>query len=208
MAHGFIPVADVCSVELIFGALGQVIENVFHVYLGAPASGADIIALRGVFDSWHNVTMKGQIQSGVVLNRIRTKALDTGASPMEDYSLPTPRAGSFAGVLLPLNATKSIKLQSGLAGRSYRGRFYWPGLSTTQVSGQTVLAANLTAMINSITTLQTNLTAANAAWKLCVVSYRTGGSWRVIGAATAITGAVAVTANVDSMRRRLTGRGR
>lgn len=207
MSHGFIPVANTASVELIYTVNGIVAENVLHVQKGSPYSLADLQAVRGIFDTWDNNTWRVDRANSATLNRIRSKALDSTGSPMEDYFLPTPRAGTFNSATLPSNVTWAIKLSTGLTGRSYRGRLYVVGLTAGHQAGtgntvNTTWAARMVASLNTLLS-----TLASAGHTLGVVSYRANGAWRTSGVFTAGVSWVAVDYNFDSQRRRLTGRG-
>lgn len=209
-ARPFIPVANTVSVEMIYIMSTVVLENVMHVEGGAPFSGAQITTLRGVFDSWHNVSAKSLISPGCSLARIRTKALDSLASPYEDYTLPSPRAGTAGGALMPGNQTFAVKLSSGLTGRSARGRIYWPPSTDAMLTPYygTMNVASAAAIVAAVNTLIANITAANAAWHLVITSYMSGKAWRGAGVNYRVTGAGYSDLNLDSQRRRLPGRGR
>lgn len=206
MSHPFIPVPNAASCELIYQHAGEINENQFHVTKASPFSLSDLQALRGVADAWDAATnIAGRVTSASLV-RIRTKALDTASSPLEDYSLPTPRAGSLGGVALPLNVAFCVKLATGLAGRSYRGRWYFGNLTSLSLTDAGHISlASATGYANLLATLLANLAAAG--YTMSVVSYRTGNAWRTTGVATPITTAVAVDTAIDSMRRRLPGRG-
>src|SRR5690349_2998 len=155
MSRPFIPAPRTVSVEMIYQAYSQFMENVFHVQLLAPATLSDLQTLRTTFNNWDSVTHSGHRSSGVTLQRIRTKALDSQEAPLEDYALPTPRAGGVGTNPMPLNVTFCIKLSTGNAGRSARGRVYICGMPTSVVTGNqcgTVHANNLVADINTLIT--------------------------------------------------------
>lgn len=207
MSHPFIPVANVASVELIYSVLGVVCENVIHVRKGSPYSFADLQAVRTIVNAWDAASWFNTRSTGFTLNRIRSKALDTSSSPIEDFFLPTPRGGGMAGTQLPSNATFAVKLSTGLAGRSFRGRLYVVGF-TAAATGPTanqITSATASDWVARLNVLLANL--ASGGHTLGVVSYRTAGAYRAAGLFTPATSWVAVDLNVDSMRRRLTGRG-
>jgi hypothetical protein len=206
MSHPFIPVPHGASCELIYSDAGELSENVFHVTKGSNFSLADLQALRTTANAWDAASGANGRASNATLVRIRTKALDSASSPLEDYSLPTPRPGNIGGGSLPLNVAFCVKLATGLAGRSYRGRWYWGHLGAAVLSDAGhMAAASVTGYVGLLTTLIANL--ASAGYTMCVVSYRTGGAWRTTAVATPIITAVAVDNSLDSQRRRLPGRG-
>src|SRR5581483_6863883 len=207
MGHGFIPVANTASVELIYSQVVELSENVFHVQKGSPFTLADLQALRAVVDNWDNTSWKARRTNGASLVRIRTKALDTASSPQEDYYLPSPRAGTFSSsVSVALNACICIKLGTGVSGRSQRGRMYVGNLNNGQLSDAGHLATSeLANMVGSINGLISAL--ATAGYTMVVTSYRTGGAYRAAGHNTPVISAVGVDNSLDSQRRRLPGRG-
>lgn len=208
MSRPFIPAPNCASVELIYTCYSQVIENVFHIKAANPFSDVMIVALRSCFNTWDLTYQKVYRNTNVLLSRIRTKALDSTSSPMEDYALPTPRAGDIAGAAMPLNVTFCFKLATGLAGRSQRGRLYVPGVEAGAVSGNQVVGARVSQWLSALNQLQPSLTAASADWKWGVLSYRADKTWRSLAQFTAISSVTYTDLNVDSQRRRLTGRGR
>lgn len=208
MSRPFIPAPNTVSVELIYGVFSQVVENVFHVENNAPFTLAQIQTLRGVFDNWDNVTWKTWRHNLILLNRIRIKALDTINSPFEDYNLPAPRAGTQGNAQYPLNVTFAVKLASTQAGRSARGRIYVPGLYTTAVSNNQVTQAFANGIVAALTTLMANIVASSANQKLVITSYRANKAWRGTAVNFPVATVAAVDLNIDSQRRRLTGRGR
>jgi hypothetical protein len=206
MSHPFIPAPNTASVELIYQDTGEISENVFHVQKGSPFTLAQLQTLRGVVDTWDNTLAKGARYSGAVLLRIRTRALDTAASPTEDYYLPTPRPGTVAGAGCPLNVAFCMKLATGLAGRSYRGRWYWGHIALANLADVGHVSAGYqSGVVSGLNSLITSL--ATAGYTMVVTSYMTGGAWRTTAVNTAVTGAVSVDNVLDSQRRRLPGRG-
>jgi hypothetical protein len=206
MSRPFIPAPNTASVELIYTNAGEVNENVFHVYKGSPFSLSDLQALRGVVDTWDSTTGKTLRVNAATLIRIRTKALDTATSPTEDYFLPTPRAGTQSAPGQALNVAVCIKLGTGLTGRSNRGRWYfgnlWSGILSD--AGHVALAT-VTGFVTGLTTLKSNLLTGG--YTLCVTSFYNNHAWRTTAVNNAVTTIVGVDNSVDSMRKRLPGRG-
>jgi hypothetical protein len=208
MSRPFIPVANVASVELIYSQNAQVVENVFNVQKGSPYTLSDLQAVRTIFNSWDNATWAGARGTGCSLVRIRTKARDTNSSPMEDFPVSPARAGTVGGAMMPGNCTFSLKLATGHQGRSYRGRIYLVGVTTALLNSGNYNLFDPTSASNIIAKLATLITnLATGGHTLGVVSLMADKTWRTAGVFTQATGFTAVDYNVDSMRRRLTGRG-
>lgn len=208
MSRPFIPVLNTASVELIYLANTQTLENIFHVKKGSPYSLADLQALRTIVNNWDAATWATQRSQFCTLQRIRTKALDSLGSPMEDFALPTPRGGAVGAGTLPNNVTFCVKLNTGLTGRCFRGRLYFPGITLGHLNTgnfNEIAAASGTSIVNALNTLLANL--ATGGHTLGVVSYRVNKAWRSSGVFTPATGWSSIDLHLDSQRRRLTGRG-
>lgn len=206
MPRPFIPAPNCASFEFIYSCAGEVIENILHCRRNSPYTLADLQDLRTRLNTWDIGGQSTYRASNSSLVRIRTRALDSDGSPMEDWYLPTPRPGVYpAGA--PNNAALCVKLATGLTGRSQRGRFYYGPIPANQF-GATPNQVNAT-FANYVPTGLNNMKAAIAAGGhiLGVLSYRHNGAWRDVAQFTPATGFVLLNYNVDSQRRRLTGHG-
>lgn len=203
----FIPVPGVFKVQLIYGLYSQAIENVFNVRSGGGLLIADANRIEAVFANWWTTTGRAQVPVQLTLNKIIIDGLDSAAGLHQEYTSGWTAAGSgTSGVPMPGSVTTSIKLSTGLRGRSYRGRMYWPAIGINDVSNGLLATARRDAIVAAVNTLKTSLTSGSPSDSLVIVSYRTGGVWRVTGVATGVT-AASGHVNIDSMRRRLVGRG-
>jgi hypothetical protein len=195
---------------MVYTLGAQIIENTFHVQKGTPFTALQLQGLTNVFDAWDSTgaTRWGQYRpAGTVLQQIKTRALDTAASPVWIFVLPVARAGIKGGTSLPNNATFAVTLQTGLAGRSQRGRIYVPGLTTQDIQAppnqNTLNAVNANQFVTSMGVLIANVAAIGAGYNLVVTSYRTGGAWRAAGQNSVILNAAYANLFIDTQRRRL-----
>jgi hypothetical protein len=180
-----------------------------------PFTAADLNVLANSFDAWDSTGVnRWQLsrKAECILQSIKTRALDTAASPVFIYVLPTPRAGAAgSGGALPGNCTFCLTLQTGLAGRSQRGRIYLPGLSTGDLQAapnqSLVTSARAAVYVASLNQLIAQISSLGAGHKLVVTSFRTGGAWRAAGVNSVVLNAGFADLAVDSQRRRLVGRG-
>lgn len=204
----FIPATNCARVEVIYNYAGETCENTFWVQKSSPYTLAQLQAVRGIVDTWDSTTWKQARAIGATLNRIRTRGWTTDSDPTEDYALPTPRAGTQGGNGLPGNCTFCFKLPTGHAGRSYRGRWYLVGMVTGFLGADpnhmgATAAANILGWLNA---LQTALTAGGHTQ--VVVSFQHDHAPSNPAVVYAALPYVYVDLNLDSMRRRLAGRGR
>jgi hypothetical protein len=203
----FIPVLHTASVELIFQNGAYLAENCFHVQWSDNFGPAQLTGVRNIFIAWDSATGRTGRVPGWALTRVRSKALHTSSGAIEDYTLPSPQAGTAGGSTQANNVTYAVKFQTGLAGRSQRGRIYVVGLSTTAMASPNGVVSTTAAagFVSSYNTLIANLISAG--YNLVVTSFRHDGAYRAEGQNSIITTAAVTDSYSDSMRRRLPGRG-
>jgi len=158
------------------------------------------------FRTWVTSELIPVFPAGVVFGNAEIKGLMNAADIFQFSSFNAGDPGGVGTANQPGNVVVSIKRSSGLTGRSERGRVYIPvpdnGLTTNE---NAVDATWLDSVVDALNFLRSSLTAAGAVE--AIVSRFTGGAARATGIAIPVAFYIAVDANVDSMRRRLTGRG-
>lgn len=204
----FIPVPGVVQVEMIYTLFSQRCENVYHVRMSNGTTiptAADIQSLLATFEAWEHNTGIGVRSSGVVLSLLRGRNLDVQAGVVVERTPSTAVTGTLTGGAFPGNVTAAVSWRTGLGGRSYRGRSYHIGLVGSQISGNQLDATARTNLVTAYTALLNNV---NTTWAsgLVVLSYAHNKFWRDAGVTTPIL-TVSIDPNLDSQRRRLTGRG-
>jgi hypothetical protein len=101
--------------------------------------------------------------------------------------------------------TAAISWRTAKRGRSYRGRSFHIGMTSTMVTGSTLTAGTITSLTTAYNALLTAVNASGIA--LCVVSRFQNHVQLTNGESTPITVAT-IEGNLDSQRRRLIGRGK
>lgn len=209
----FIPAPNTVSVEFMFIlANSSLAENVIHIEKGAPYTLAQIQTLRTNIGSYWDSNLKNMYLDNIQFNRIRIKALDTNIAPMEDYTWSPVKIGgrSAGGAALPNSICCALKLSTGLAGRSNRGRIYIPVTESgaLQASFQNELDPTYaSAIITIFTAFMAQITTWDATAHMVVTSFMTGGAWRATAVNHQVIACTFVDRHIDSQRRRLTGRG-
>lgn len=131
-----------------------------------------------------------------------------GLELVNDFQWTEP-AGNVAGAAaadpLPGNAAWVVKFISGLTGRSARGRNYISGLSSAGVNGNQLAATAADAIV--ATYEQISADAAVLGWSHVITSRVTGGVARPVGVNFPVAAITYTDLDMDSMRRRLAGRG-
>jgi hypothetical protein len=204
-----IPVPATVQVEMIYLYLGQVMENVFHVRTnagGAQPTESQMDVLATAFESWEHLTGIGLRSNQCKLTLIRIRDLSVIGGLVKEYVPTTAVTGSSAATVCPGNVTVAVRWSTGRGGRSFRGRTYLIGMVDTWTNGNQITTAAQIQLANAYNTLAASITNI-AGHNLTVVSYAANKFWRATGLSTPITNA-SVDINLDSQRRRLTGRGK
>lgn len=116
--------------------------------------------------------------------------------------------GSDASDSLPPQCAVVFSLGTALKGRSYRGRFYLPGVC----EGSTLAGALTAAATTNYLTISAQLLAvfgpsgSNANWRLAVISRYLNGVERVTPVGTPVT-SVTLNTTIYTQRRRVAGYG-
>lgn len=206
--HPFIPVPGVFKLALNYTLHGQQLANVMHVKSGGGVLTADADRISAVVANWWNTSARAQCSSQTALVKIVLDALDAEASLHKEYTTGWTAGGNSASPVQSSGVTACFKLSTGIRGRSYRGRFYWPGIKSDSINLNLsqLNAGSRDAYVASLTALRTGLTGDSAGDKLVIVSYCQDKAWLTTGIWTEVTG-VSGHLQLDSMRRRLPGRG-
>lgn len=128
-----------------------------HARCEAGDYDAGEVAIVGSFcrNAWDTVAFLGTgipaMKSQANLNTTLIDVTVTGLAAVTppQHVEPVNVAGSQAGVALPPETALVVGWYTGMVGKSYRGRSYWPGLDFDQLENNgTLSAAALTAYTN------------------------------------------------------------
>lgn len=202
----FVPVVNTVSVEFRTTWDGQQCENRIFVDLFATPTQALCQAVANAALTWWtgnvvaltptNLALREvYVRDQSTLNGFQATATPTGALP-----------GTSSSPSLPNNTSICASLRTGFTGRSARGRWFWQGLTEGGVVANTVDAGLLTSIDAALTNLASALAALG--WNWIIVSYVSLGVPRPGGPVKfSVNNILFVDSIVDSMRRRLPGRG-
>jgi len=113
--------------------------------------------------------------------------------------------GGFDGTSSPGNVAMAVSFRTGHAGRSYRGRNYISGIPVADVEGNGISPYWAAAIVAAFEGFITEAVSSGFAW--VVVSTIAEGVLRELGVASPVIAAAVTDLAIDSMRRRLSGRG-
>jgi len=177
----FIPVPDTVQARLVFQTDdGIVAQNVLYCASTDPIGLTDLEDIGLVFHEWLEASLMPVVTTnwsaiGVFL---RDMSVAEGDEILYDLDFPVP--GTDAGTQVPLQVAYTVTWNTGLVGRSARGRTYGVGLTAGEIEDNTRLKDIAQAAF------QTNWDALRALMEtnghaLQVVSFQEGGVPRAAG---------------------------
>src|SRR3954454_8148364 len=204
----FQPVPETAEFRMQYTLQGQRCENVFHVRNQGAWDAAKLNEIAGTFAGWWTTIGKAQMHNSVTLQRVVGKDISAENGIGVEYTQGLPATGTLAGNPLPNNCALAVKWGTGISGRGFRGRTFHFGMTSEQLdpTRNAVQAGVQTAIRSAYDALRTALDNATLGVEFVVVSRWYNKVLRMPAITTPISG-VSVEPTIDSMRRRLPGRG-
>lgn len=202
----FVPGPNVAQAELVYSLDGQVIENTLYFEASAGLDTALMGTLASNLISLWTANFAPNLSTAVSLTQVVVTDLTTDSSPAILVPLSPAESGEVDSPPLPNNVSLAISFKTAFRGRSSRGRNYVPCLCESQVVGNTVaslFASNIVAAYEEM--LGAGGFVTGLEWG--VFSRFSNGAPRTTGLFRPITAVTVFDLTVDSMRRRLPGRG-
>lgn len=200
----FTPAPGICEVVHHFGAAGGPQYNIYHVMHTDSSSWSlsQLSSLGTVFKSWNDADAMLYRHSQIfsVEFRLRDLSVQSGTEAV----VPDGVSGTAAGSPYPGNVTLAVKASTGHAGRSFRGRTYWVGISESMASGDQIVTAMGNNIVAALTTLLGNVNAVTNQ-QMCILSGQQDKVLLNPRVGRPIVGWLMADTNLDSQRRRLTG---
>jgi len=200
----FIPAANILRTTVEYLLDGQILANVFHIDANEAIDEVVTNAILDVVENWVETDLMPSLADTLEATGLVGRDLTTITGGLVERPFVAPINGDSTSPVLPFNVALCITLLTDLAGRSYRGRSYMPGLTEGQVTYSEISSGAAAAFATNYIALVDDLSLAG--YELVVTSFQAGGAPRVAAVSTPVT-AVGANTVVDSQRRRLPGRG-
>jgi hypothetical protein len=206
----FVPVPNTAKVALLFTQFGQKLVSTLWFEKASAWSSADLTTLATAVNSWAVANLLAHMNNSVSYNGC--EAVDMSAPGSFGAFVPeTPAVvGAGADTPLPSNVTAAVKFLTGLTGRSHRGRNFWVGLGSTSISGDTLVTTAQTSILGAYNALGSYLVGLATSHVVASLYSGIDSLGKPIPRTTGVTTPVvsyAMDTALDSMRRRLIGRG-
>jgi hypothetical protein len=200
----FIPVPNIAEVFIEHSLNGKPgVGWVVHYETTAGSwSTTELTELCALLRAWWNDEMKATVTAQVILQRIRARDLTTANSPIVEYNTGMPITGTGTGSSEPGNVSFSIKKNTGLAGRSFRGRIYMMGMSDTNVVGN-LLNSTVANLWVAAWTEALFLSGTTYDYGMVVASRYANNAPRVSGISTPVLSVSYADLRIDTRRDRL-----
>lgn len=200
----FIPTPNTARCAIRMHLFGQnVVNTLWFDNEGSPYDATALGLLgSGILGWWIN-HVAPNLSNNVTIQDITCTAQDTSTSPAVVTSTAlTP--GEIAQGALPGSVCIVVKFNTVGRGRSSRGRNFVSGLPEGSVLGNTIDPSDRSAILAGYAQLNAEVSGSGIH---VVVSKQLDGVARTEGFVQPVTGYTIVNDDVDSMRKRLTGRG-
>jgi hypothetical protein len=202
----FIPMTGGYRWSAVYNFAGEVCQNSVW-FLGPLGTPATVAALNGaMLDNWSAHVMP-LLNPLVRLDSSVAVSWDTDASPYDVLVPPGPVVGGQVGPCEANNVAFCLSIRTALRGRSFRGRIYLPGISTNILEDTNHVSTTFAGTAQE-QVYEAYVSLAPEGFTPVVASFRFGRVPRAAGVGTPVINVIATDTVLDSMRRRLPGRGR
>lgn len=206
----YVPIINTAQVEIRGSLWGQKVENTLYFsHIGGPIAGIDLQALADEIEDWWSDEARARLCQAYEYREVFATDLTTAFTDTASTSVTTGWLGTYPtdATTMPGNVTICAAFRTAGRGRSSRGRNYWPGMPRNTIVGNTVVPAYMASIQALYRMLLPGGIRPIPGWQWVVASRRTNNADRAVGLVTPVLDIVFADDNVDSMRRRLVGRG-
>lgn len=200
----FIPTPNTARCAIRYALFGQdVINTLWFRKTGlGPIDPLDLANLALDLGSWATTNLTPILSNDLQIQSVTCTSQDSLISPSVEQPI-TPGIGAL-GPSLPGNVCLTVKFNTAFRGRSGRGRNYVSGIREADVVGNVV---DETFGENLVTAYNLLVSTPPTDWNFVLVSHFSDNAPRTEGLIMDILSTSIVDPNVDSQRRRLSGRG-
>ena len=200
-----LPVPNTVQVEILYLLFNQRVQNVWHATFPGGVDAVTLSDCATQFAGWAANVLMPLLSSNCTFIGLEVTNISIPNGGKLSFQQIPAIAGGNINPSEPGNVSLCISLRTAQTGRAYRGRKYIPGMPVNQRTGNQVLspwAADLVTAVNDLIGFVQGINGF-----LSVVSRTLDLVERLVPVATTVTAVTFTDLNIDSMRRRLTGRG-
>jgi len=200
----FIPIPNSATLCFDFTTAGQNWQFCLTVRKSSGGiTPTDLATLTTEGEAWWNATLDSNLNNNTQLRQVRATDQQTEGGPVDIEIVGTN--GTGGGTLMSLGSPLVISLRTAKRGRSYRGRVYLSGIPQVNLVSEVDFGATPVGVYTAaFATLQASLDTAGFD---VVVASKQHNLVETNPAETNEVIAIVADTHVDSMRKRLSGRG-
>lgn len=179
----------------------RVFENTFHLARAAGWSPTTLAtAVDAAFTLW-NTWARPALTTQVALYNVHGVVYDPLGFPyVYDHAVSPELPGTLSGASAPGNVSLTVSERANLAGRKFRGRMYWPAIPQGNINTDDSVNAGIIALLASFSAnFLTTFNSGTGTGSLSIF-HRNSNTYHAVAS-------IVLEAILDSMRRRLPGRG-
>lgn len=196
----FQPIPNVASAEIRFDMPDAVrAENRIFFLQPAGYTLSTIQALAQIVDNWVGTTWLDNLPTAVSYRETFVRGHNQ-EEDVQDVRANSAGPGTINSPILPNEVSFAVKFETGLTGRSARGRMYVTGLVEAEVTGNILNVARANNFVSALNTLFATAQASN--WIPVVVQRINNGAVLPEGIPRPITDVGFTDLIVDSQRGR------
>jgi len=200
-----IDLPDCARSVLRYSVFGQTVENVFYFHRSGGYTSTLLDDLNAEIVTAWTAEIRPHLPGDITLVDVTSTGTECIA-PAQDIDTVGAAGSNVGAAHENPGATFAIKFGTGLAGRSYRGRMYWPLLMDSEVNNGLLSGAFAGQIRSGVEDFFASILAGSGDQHV-IASYANDCEWRTTGVFTDVTSYTYVDLNLDSQRRRLPGRG-
>jgi len=201
----FVPVPNTALFEIRYTLFDQLIENTLWFEEALPWTTSTLADQCEFLHDWVVAELFPSMSSDITLREVFGTSMESATAPTGSFVPVTPPAGDVPTGSEAGNVALGVTFRTGQRGRSFRGRNYIAGIPTSSRTGNQINSAFAVNMVAAYQMLADSFGAMLGTF--VVVSRYSGGAPRVAGVTTPVLVVATHDLNIDSQRRRLTGRG-
>jgi len=203
----FIPVENTVHTRIEGRVDGQqTINDLYFRHTTGAIAQSDLQTLADAIAAWMTDIYAPLIN--VAWSGVQVACRDlTTENGFSSFSALTAVVGGVSGEAAPNNCSMAVSFRTAFSGRNFRGRNYVPVLTNADVTGNNIDSAFAANIVATYELLMAGGSDLPAGWTWVVVSKVLNGVPRVAGVFNEIFSVLVTDLVVDSMRRRLPGRG-
>lgn len=198
-----VPTPNVAEIEIRTTLDGQPIENTLYAEFVGTITGAILDALAVAVEDWFATNLIPWLSDHLVMREVYVHDMSAGSGLQATSNTHSGTTGAITTVAMPGQVAWVVKFLTGLAGRSFRGRNYVGGLSSTYCAGDFITAGFAAGIVGAYQMLLTGGGILPTDWQWVVVSRQSGGVPRVTGLTTPVNNVGFTDLIVDTQRNRL-----